>query len=690
MKNKYSFNHKLHRFSQIFSFNLSNSFNPWFYYLGLIIIFSAHFLKAQDITQIDTVFITATRFESNIYLLPVSSILITKSDISKKSISDVPSVLSGEAGIDVRNYSLINGASAISLFGSTSQQVLVLLDGLPINSPSIGIPDLGLFPVHNLSRIEIVKGPTSSLYGANALGGVINLITQNPFDIARQPEYDVGINYGAYQTSQFNLSLKNRMRNFGSVLDVHHIKTNGLRTNDDALTQGIGLVSGYSLSQFNHIRLDLRYETKEIGAPGPKPALSQKPLYGDSTVTSRYDRQWDTLYLIKASGNWQIKPNWDINLNSHYTNNNTNYLWVDAWSVDTSIYHDQYNTKTIIGNLTSRYSLEKESGVVLGIDYEHNNFSAYTSYPPDTFWNPYNNKIGIYSELIKKLTKSLSLTTNLRFDWNSDFGTFISPSIGITEFITPSIKIRTHIGRAFRAPTLNDLYWPPYGNPDIKPEIGNAFQLGFDFVPNSILSFSSTIFARSTKNLIAWSPDSAGFWRPSNVDSASISGIEMIGKIKIIDGISFQCSGTAQNPYQIRKEKIYDDWISGITEFNYRKRKQANIPSITFSSSLNIENDLGTKINIYGRYSGIRYNYYPSYNYDSFPKVIVTMQTKKLPAYFILSLHISQKLSNIINLKLNIENLYDTQYSEQFGNTIIDRDYLRPGRNLFIGIDIKN
>jgi outer membrane cobalamin receptor len=274
----------------------------------------------------------------------------------------------------------------------------------------------------------------------------------------------------------------------------------------------------------------------------------------------------------------------------------------------------------------------------------------------------------------------------LRFDWNSGFGTFFSPSLGLIWRINPLLKLRTQLGRAFRAPTLNDLYWPIYGNPNIKPEIGNAYQIGLDYNPNSILSLSTTLFARRTKNLITWSPDSTGFWRPGNVDSSSIFGFEFTGKIKLTDEISFQLSGTLQDAQQIRKEIIYDDWFTGTTEFIYQKRKQTNTPNINFSPSVNIENRLGTNINIYGRYSSSRYNYYTSY--DSLPRI--SMQTKKLPAYFILSLHIAQKLTNLINLKLKIDNLYDVKYSEQFGNSIIDKDYPRPGRIVFIGFEIKN
>lgn len=633
----------------------------------------------------DTVFVTASRIENQIFNLPISSLLITKNELEAKSIGDIATAITGEPGVNIRNYSLVNGASSISLFGSTSQQVLVLLDGLPLNSASTGTFDLGLVPIDILDRVEIVKGPISSLYGANALGGVVNLITEQPFYITK-PSYEINLNYGTYHTSIFNFSFKNHINKYNFIFDAHHLKTNGLRTNDNSQTQGIGFSSGYTFNSTNNLRLDLRYETKNLGLPGPMPNISEDPLYGDSTAYTRYDRQADTLYLIKLIGDWQIKPKWNISFNSHWARNYSNFLWVNQWSYDTSLYQDRYDSKRLVSNLITRYQFARGQNIALGIDCEQDKFSGYSQFPQDTTWYPDLSKIGMFSEGSFDFMKVFCAFGSLRLDWNSGFGTFLSPALGFTGKIIPNLKIRLHMGRAFRSPTLNDLYWPISGNTELKPEQGIAYQLGFDYTPNPNFNLSSTFFIRKTNNLISWQPDTSNIWRPTNIDSASITGLELTGKIGFAQGISFQCSGTVQNAWQIRQEMIYNDWFSGITEFDYRKRKQTSLPNIAFSSSLNIANDLGTKINIYGRYASARYNYYPSY--DSLPKII--MQTKKLPAYFVLSLHISQKISNIINLILKVENLYDTQYSEQFGNSMIDRDYPRPGRSMFIGFKIKN
>ncbi len=643
-------------------------------------------LFAQETSINDTIFVTASRIEMKMKSLPLSTQLITKNDIALKSIGDVASVLSGEAGIDVRNYSLVNGASTINLLGSTSQQVLVLLDGLPINSPSIGTPDLGLIPLNTLDRIEVVKGPTSSLYGANALGGVVNFITDNPFNLKKNPEYDVGMRYGSYHTNGLNFNLKSAINNNSLVFDGHRIKTNGLRTNDDALAQGLSLVSGYNLSSNSKVRVDLRYENKALGLPGPQPDTSQHPFYGDATSFTRYDRQFDTLYIIKASSETKLYDNWDFEFKSQYGLNQSRFLWVDQYSLDTAMYQDHYNTKALVGNLISRYHFTQEQSIALGIDYEYDNFLAYSQYPQDTSWNPILSKIGLFTEGSLVLRKIFRAFGSLRFDRNSGFGTFISPGIGITGTLTPLLKIRLYAGRAFHSPTLNDLYWPSSGNKNLKPEIGNAYQMGFDYVPYYNLFISTTAFMRKTKQMINWTPDTSGIWRPENIDASSINGLEWLTKYQIIRSLSIQCAGTIQNANQIRKEMVYYDWTSNTTEFANVKRQQAYTPILTLSSDIAYKSDWGSIINLNCKYTSSRTNYYLSY--DSLPNVI--MQTKILPQHVIFSLSLNQKLVNIVNIILKIDNIFNVQYSEQFGNSIIDKDYPRPGRTIFVGINIKN
>lgn len=641
-------------------------------------------IQNQSPLSIDTVFVSASRIENNIFLLPISSLLITKSDINNKSSGDIASLLINEQGIDVRNYRLLNGASSISLLGSTSQQTLVLLDGLPINSASSGMPDLGLFSINNLERIEIVKGPTSSLYGANALGGVVNLITQSALQIKDSLIYDIDYKYGSYQTSLFNFTTG--IKPINTILNYHQTKTNGIRTNDDLFFEGINLSSGYLFNAMNRIHFGLNIASKEIGLPGPLPDTSQHPLYGDATSFSKYDHQKDMLYLVKSSANFSIKPKCNLALASHYLINNSNFLWVNQWSLDTSLYHEQYNTKTFIVNLVNRYQYSSSGVIAIGTDFEHNQFYGLTQYPSDTSWSPTIRKFGVFAEGSVRYLNKLNTFTSIRYDNNSGFGNFISPSMGISSNHLSNLKIRIHIGRAYRAPTMNDLYWPLSGNLSIKPEVGTAMQIGLDYTPNSTFFLSATGFTRRTENLINWLPDTANIWRPANIDSSIITGLELQIKTAFIANLQTNLSGTWQNATQIKKEINFYDSLTQTTGFEYVKRKQAYLPELTLSLSINYQLKPYTNFILSGNYTSERFNYYT--DYSSLPDI--SMQTKTLPAHFTISMQITHQIMKHLKLSLKTDNLLNGNYAEQFGNSIFDRDYPRPGRTIFIGINIAN
>lgn len=633
---------------------------------------------------VDTIFVSATRIPTRILNLPISTSLILAPDIQSQADKDIASALQGTAGLDIRNYSLVNSASSISLFGSTSQQVLVLLDGLPINSASSGMPDLGLIPFTNLDRIEIVKGPNSSLYGANALGGVVNLITYNPFDIDTSPAHQINYQYGSYRTSQF--SLTDKIKTHNTIINYLHTKSDGVRTNDDLLFESVNLTGGCQFGAPARLRINMAVNSKELGLPGPLPDSSQSPRYGDTTAFSRYDRQKDLLFLIQPSLDVAFQKNWQFVLNSHYLLNNSDFRWVDQWRPDTSLYQDQYQTRTFIINLISHYQGTRFGRISFGADFENNRFSAFTTYPSDTSWRPHINKIGAFTQISYQYKNRLNAFTSIRFDRNSGFGSFASPGIGINATLTPALKLRSHFGQAFRAPTLNDLYWPISGNLAIKPEIGRAYQIGFDYFPNPQFSFSMTGFTRRTKNLISWLPDTANIWRPTNIDSASITGLECQTNFQPDKKLAVRINATWQNATQIKKELVYDDWQTQTARYQYQTRPQAFLPDLLLSLKIAYKIITGTELILLAAYTSRRLNYYA--DYSALPEI--SMQTKTLPSHLILSSVLARQINRQIRLVAKVENILNTRYAEQFGNSITDRDYPRPLRSFFIGVEFEN
>uniref|UniRef100_A0A7C3UQA7 TonB-dependent receptor n=1 Tax=candidate division WOR-3 bacterium TaxID=2052148 RepID=A0A7C3UQA7_UNCW3 len=630
-----------------------------------------------QIYQVDTIFVTASRVTASLEKLPVATAIIPRDLIFLKTFGDF-SLLFGKEGIDIRNYSLLKGLTSLSIFGSSAQQVLILIDGLPFYSPMSGICDLGLISVHNIERIEVVKGPASSIYGANALGGVVNLITQSPLTL--KPErlsYSARFLSGSYQTSNLSLSSGfNLKERFGFLLALHQDKTKGMRSNEDGFSRGINLATTYT----NLLRLDFAHEWKEVGLPGPMPGKDQIPPYGDSTASSLYDRQKDGLSLLKGEISLPITLNLRIRISPFLVNNTTSFHWIDQFSPDSAVYEDTYKIRTAGGSLISSFSGEETPlHLSFGLDYRddyatiHSYFYDFSSFAyKDTVYQPRGNKFGLFLE--GSLLSQPTFSPSIRYDWDKKSGGFCSPGLGIT-YPLPFGKFRFHTGRGFRAPTFNDLYWPRAGNPDLKPEEGWTNQAGFD-----TKRFSFTLFSRRTKNLIAWFPDSAGLWRPSNVDRQEIIGIEWRLELPILKRITFSLSGDWKKAVQIRKEMVFSPDSLIVV-----RRRSAFLPQWKILPSFFFK-DPDHLISLEGDFIGDKVNYYPAY--DSFPKVY--MKEKKLPAYFLLGFRMEQRVWREIFLSFSIENLFNVSYAEVFGNTISDRNYPRPGRSFFFGLRMKN
>lgn len=638
--------------------------------------------------EIDTVFVTALRVSESISRIPLSTYIINKDEISLRYFGNIGSVLNHLPVLDIRTYSLIGGVTSMSLLGSSSAQVLVLLDGRVINSPNLGVADLSLLPTDNLKKVEVVTGPISSLYGANALAGVINFVTKSPLDFTLPGVYyDGSFSYGTYKTNRINLETGFASNYFNILMALTHINSSGFRTNDASLKQGISMKLGYH-NLNNNVEFDCNVQTKTKGLPGPKPAPNSIPRYGDSTASSIYDQSVDTVFSIKIDWKLTLNPKLSFQFIPNFSKNFTRFWWIDTYSVDTAIYQENYNTEVIGASLITDYQSPIGIRGVAGIDFKDDNFlsSSYlydeiTFGYKDTVWKTDANRIGVFGELNLPLCSHLILTSAARLDWNSDFGSFLSPSLGLLSPLSSQTRIRAHFGRAFRAPTFNDLYWPRSGNPNLKPEYGDALQFGIDWE-----NFSLTGFCRKTKDLISWVPDKEGIWRPTNIDKSDIFGITTKGKFNISQNFSFRYGLNLSEATQTRREMVYSDWLTGKTEFKSVKRRAAYLPKFSATQELNYQYSYKSNFSLELRETGNRVNYYTSY--DSIPKVYIAPKT--LPFNFIINFRARQKLFEKTELRCRIENLLNRSYTEQFGNSLFDLDYPGPKRTIFLEIRFNN
>jgi len=645
---------------------------------------------AQPIYEVEEIVVTATRYPAALKDVALATVVIDKKEIEKLHPINLGEVLQAYAGIDIKDYGIPGSVSSISIRGIQSNGILVLINGHPLNWITTGTADLSSVNINTVERIEIVKGPVSSLYGANALGGVVNIITTKNY---KKPESQIKI---SPSTTDFDEPLQNKGFFINAGLPFGEANagvagayksSDGYRSNSDFTNYHLKGNFSYNLDRIQ-ISSTVIYDNKEYGVPGPVPLIDSIhaiPPLGDSTATSLFDRQTDKHIIGDVTIKWHVSENvrWDNTLFADRKLLQFHTTYLDYWTADTITEDYDYLVHTFGLNTLTAINI-KGTEIVLGIDthYDTLETTKISIESRDTLWNASSYNIGGWLEC-KKSFNNISMTSSIRFDRNSEFGNFLSPQLGIVSSLMPNLFVKLSIGKAFRAPTLNDLYWPLYGNANLKPEHGWAYELRFEGSPSYNLFAALSLFMRNVKDRIFWLPAENGMWQPQNVNYISVKGLDIEIHSQVNEFMSVYLEGTYLNARQKNREIIYDyyDWIAdtSLTIIEEIERDAAFTAKYAVSSKINLNFPHEFAINLTAFYAAERVNYYP--NYDDYPNV--TMDEKTLDSYFTVSTCAYKTFLKYLTLSIGIKNLFDAEYATQFGNSIDDRDYPMPGRTFF-------
>ncbi len=625
--------------------------------------------------------VTATRIGQSINEVPLSTDVISSREVESSNALHAGDILRTTAGVTVRSYNT-GGVATASLRGSQSAQVLVIQDGMPIFDPFTGLTDLSQISLAGVERIEIVRGPTSHLYGANALGGVVHIITRRPRD-----RTSANISVGSFDTRKYHLQTEGFAGKAGYFLSGTVDRSDGWRGNDKFFNRNIFAKLAAETGIVN-VQLSSGYFTSDMGLPGPKPDSST--TYGNNEVTTLLDRQNNaSLYALLAL---EIGLGSDANLTlkvrpaSNTTNFRTTY---DDWLTGDNIVNDnEYlaNSVTLTGQLETRLGRQR---LLIGFDDIRRRADVAQKYTNQVSgvvkvdeWDPEARTAGVWVEYIWQRS-NLSVVPGIRLDRHSEYGSSTSPNIGMTLDLGAN-TFRASVGQAFRAPAFNDLFWPDdgftSGNPDLKSETGLAYEVGLErrFSPSATADL--VLFRRAVDNMIAWAPTGpGGFWRPSNINRYSVNGLETEFDLRL-PSFQVSLSYSLLDAQQTNQEVVYDDWLTDSTRLEDITRPAAFVPQHSASAQLDFRL-AGFDVNLRGEYRGRVGNYYADY----LQSPTVTMAEKILPARTDLDLRLSRSLTKLTPY-MEVRNIFDTRYSEHFGNTITDGDYPLPGRTITVGL----
>ncbi len=490
--------------------------------------------KQQDRTYtLPEYVVSATRWQVNAQNLASSATVLTSADIAAKNGSSLADALEGIPGLFLKSYGGPGSVSTTSLRGMGAEHTLVLIDGQRYNNVRDGQVDFGVFLLQNIDRIEVLRGGYSSIYGADALGGIINIITRRSGSKSRaNGEFSVG-SYGM-NGQQFGvelmlggMGLQLAAKREAGTGDYKFNFNDGLtssvlrRQNADYAVSQVQLLADLPVRENLTIRLSNLYNWSDRGSPTA--VLSQG--------SSNKARLRDGGFLTQMTIDWLAHPTLSFRLSSMFNAQHRQYFDPLAATIDDNT-ESEFADRTIVLTPQIRYVLSTQTSLVAGGEYSHSAISSRQLASADRGQESIFVSSDHIIELHREFLYQVSVYPSIRYDHFSDVPGSLDPKLGVNVALwrSPGIRFRSSYGRSFRAPTFYDLYWKSGGNPDLRPERSLSFDAGLAFSSDFFgpVEFEANYFDIRTNDRIVWTPDNNGLWSPKNLQKVKSNGIELI------------------------------------------------------------------------------------------------------------------------------------------------------------------
>ena len=606
--------------------------------LGATILISTNLSWAEDI-ELEKIVVTPSRIEESSSDIARKVDIITSKDIEKSGAQDLVTVLTGLTSVNISDYGGLGATKTMRMRGSSAAQVLVLVDGRPINNPRDGQAELNNIPLENIDRIEIMHGPGSSLYGAGAMGGTVNIITKRPPKEKQKTE--LSTSFGTFRTYIERISHGARISKFGYLICGEYESSEGFRDNSNFDAKDLNAKFEYELNSENNIILNSGFYKSKLGTPGQ---ISSPDIDDKQKVLKNF-----------LDLNWLFRPDEAGALSAKIYNNYDRLEFIEntAGSLfDTALNKDIHTTKVSGIDLQFSKQLFENYQGIFGFNYV-TNINDSTSCAK----HKYIVRAG-YLENKLDLFKDLKVDFGARIDDYSNFGTEVTPSLSFLYNLNEDNKLHGLVSRSFRAPTFNDLYWPDEGwakgNPNLKPEKGITVELGIETKVNKYLLSNITFYRNDYNDLINWTEE-AGVWQPKNVNSAVIDGIEFENKIYLINNLELDLNYTFLSAKDDKTHKylIYQ-------------------PKHKLDCSLKYKDLNGFTFEIKGQFTDKRFHCID----DPFASTI------KVKRFFDLGLNVYKKIGRNFTYFVGIDNLLNKKYQ-------VIHDYPMPGFSITNGMKLE-
>jgi len=608
-------------------------------------------LKTSD------VFVTATRTPTPIKNVIADVTLISEDEIKRAGSASLQELLQKQPGIEIANLGGAGKVSTIGIRGTSSTHSVILVDGIRLGAATTGFTAIEHIPLSQIEKIEIVRGPASSLYGQDAIGGVVQIFTKK--GLKGFKPY-VGIGYGSYNTSNFQSGIRGGNDQTTYAINFSTINSDGFSAfvpNPANAANSINLdkdgYKNYSLSSsLNHkINQDYEIDLQYFSSKGKNQfdnrfANSSPSFHGNY----RNEIKLET-YAMQLKG--QINKVWQSSIK--LSQSTDKYLDLQKNNKDTYLDEDGvtdlYKTTQDQFNWQNNFALPKGS-INFIYDFLKQRIKTTDLYEKTQRTN-HGFMIGY-----NLLENNHNFQVNLRKDFNSAYDDAVTGNIGYAYALNSNWTLASSYGTAFVSPSFNYLYSlaDPYalGNPNLKPEKSKNIEASMRYRDDSS-SLSLTFFQNKIDDFIIYS-------NPNFITDSRT---------------------TTQN---LNKAKIQGLTISGDQFLGHFQIKG----SLTTQSAKNEDTDLylPRRANTFGN---INLNYYVGYWNIGIEEIFSNKRfdnkenTVKLSGYSVTNIVADYKFNENLNLNFRLNNVFDKDYSLAAEGASGFR-YQTPGRSLFANL----
>jgi vitamin B12 transporter len=623
--------------------------------------------QANDTAQLRTVVVSASKVPKPASSLTQPVTVLLGEDLRARGVTRVSDALREVPGAALVQSGSYGAVTSLFLRGGESRYTKVLIDGVPVNAPG-GFFDFSHLTTDNIDRIEIVRGPASVLYGADAVSGIVQIFTRKG---SAEPRGSVGLRAGTYRSLDVDGDAVGSTPLGGFSLGAAHHSTRGIlpfnnEYRNGTLSSALTLAEGAS----GDARISARYTAAEFHYP--------TDFAGQPVDSNSYRTQHRLTVGLDAGRNLNSNIQSRLLLGSNDVSDLTADIAIPFGA--TSPQYSEFRSRGYRRNAEGRLSffLPTDATITLGAAYEreHENSSSGSgavggaTVQTDSF-DASRHNVAYYSELLGNLTERFSYTLSGRMDDNSDYDRFGTYRIGANANVLPMVRLRASLSTAFNAPAFNQLRPTLYtvGSPSLRPERIRSAELGFvTTIRPELIQASASYFTQRFSDLIQYVNGAPPTFKGSyaNLTAASSNGYEAEVQVSPVRSWRGSASYTIVSP----RVRVVDPAYQGSDKVGDALiRRPSHSGNLIVSYSRPSSASFGVAMSFVGKRADLDFAQFPS------PRVT-------LPSYTKLDLSADFPLTTVrrggLKLSLRLENALDKHYEDVL-------HFAAPGRTVLIG-----